>query len=266
MIDDAFIARMASKCLLTDEALDAAIRDGGAKRIQTVNLHHLALAKRDDAFAAVIDAADHVTADGWPIVTLMRSHGVEAERVTGSELLARMIGDFDFAGQRVGILGSAAEHGDTVHALLVEHGMSVVFREHGDKADWDTASIAERLNADEVDLLLVAVTPPFGDAIAEQVRVAGFTGVVLNVGGSISMAAGAVSFAPRWVRKTRTEWFYRFVQEPGRLFRRYFVDCMPVFARYVLPSYWTSQPQLTALPSGQVTAEAGELTELNRAA
>ena len=40
------------------------------------------------------------------------------------------------------------------------------------------------------------------------------------------------------VRATKIEWVYRLVQEPRRLFRRYFIECMPVFVRYVLPGYF----------------------------
>jgi N-acetylglucosaminyldiphosphoundecaprenol N-acetyl-beta-D-mannosaminyltransferase len=35
--------------------------------------------------------------------------------------------------------------------------------------------------------------------------------------------------APKFWQKTGMEWFYRFTQEPGRLFRRYFVDDMQFF-------------------------------------
>jgi N-acetylglucosaminyldiphosphoundecaprenol N-acetyl-beta-D-mannosaminyltransferase len=44
--------------------------------------------------------------------------------------------------------------------------------------------------------------------------------------------------APRWVRVTKIEWFYRLAQEPRRLFRRYFIECLPVFLKVILPSYW----------------------------
>ena len=87
MIDDAFINRMAAKCIASSEELDAIALSGGIARIQTVNLHHLALAAKYDVFAATIDNADFITADGWPIVSLLRSRGVDVGRVTGSEFL-----------------------------------------------------------------------------------------------------------------------------------------------------------------------------------
>ena len=32
------------------------------------------------------------------------------------------------------------------------------------------------------------------------------------------------------MRKNGLEWFYRFLKEPGRLFKRYFIDDIKIFA------------------------------------
>lgn len=237
MITDDFIDRMASKCILTDDDFDAAVLDHQPKRIQTVNLHHLALAARSDDFAKTIDKADFITADGWPIVSLMRSRGIDPERVTGSEFIERMLAGRQFHGKKAAILGADRHTGFDFRGQLHDSGLHVVFREHGSRNDWKPKRLASKLRKYEVDLLIVAVTPPFGDMIGEQVRKAGFGGVVVNVGGAVNMATGSASMAPRWVRATKLEWFFRLVQEPRRLFRRYFVECLPVFVRYVLPSY-----------------------------
>ncbi|MGJ9421023.1 WecB/TagA/CpsF family glycosyltransferase [Aeromicrobium sp. CF3.5] len=238
MITDDFIDRMADKCLRSDAELDAALCDPQPKRIQTVNLHHLALADRDPIFAATIEAADYISADGWPIVTLMRSRGVRTQRVTGSALVHRMIGSRTFAGLKVAILGADREVGDDVRGMFHDAGMLVEFRDHGRRDAWDPRGLARRLVADDVEMLLIAVTPPFGDRIGEAIRRCGYHGVIVNVGGSLNMVTGAAQMAPAWVRATRTEWLFRLLQEPRRLFRRYLIECPPVFLKHVLPTYW----------------------------
>lgn len=45
----------------------------------------------------------------------------------------------------------------------------------------------------------------------------------MGVGGSFDVLAGKVRRAPRWMQKLGLEWFYRFAQEPRRLWRRYLV-------------------------------------------
>ncbi|MDQ1431656.1 MAG: N-acetylglucosaminyldiphosphoundecaprenol N-acetyl-beta-D-mannosaminyltransferase, partial [Actinomycetota bacterium] len=50
--------------------------------------------------------------------------------------------------------------------------------------------------------------------------------VFLLLGGSLDMYLGRVRRAPDWVQRAGLEWFYRFLKEPRRLFRRYFVTDM----------------------------------------
>jgi N-acetylglucosaminyldiphosphoundecaprenol N-acetyl-beta-D-mannosaminyltransferase len=253
MITEDLIDRMARKCLVNDDDFDAAVLDPGSKRIQTVNLHHLALAARSEDFARTIDSADYITADGWPIVALMRSRGIDPERVTGSEFVARMISGRQFHGMKAAILGADRHVGNDFRGQLHDSGLHVVFRDHGSRRDWKPKRLARKLRKNGVELLIIAVTPPFGDMIGEEVRRAGFDGVVVNVGGAVNMVAGDSSLAPGWVRAMKIEWFYRMAHEPRRLFRRYFVECLPVFVKYVLPQYWrherTPAPTFTPAPT-----------------
>lgn len=51
----------------------------------------------------------------------------------------------------------------------------------------------------------------------------------MALGATIDFEAGNVKRAPKWVQKIAMEWFYRFLIEPKRMFRRYFVDDMKFF-------------------------------------
>lgn len=48
-------------------------------------------------------------------------------------------------------------------------------------------------------------------------------------GATVDFLAGNVKRAPKVFSENGLEWFYRFVKEPKRLFRRYFVDDMQIF-------------------------------------
>jgi N-acetylglucosaminyldiphosphoundecaprenol N-acetyl-beta-D-mannosaminyltransferase len=47
-------------------------------------------------------------------------------------------------------------------------------------------------------------------------------------GATVDFLAGTVKRAPRWMSECGLEWFYRFLMEPKRLFRRYFIDDMKI--------------------------------------
>ncbi len=53
--------------------------------------------------------------------------------------------------------------------------------------------------------------------------------VFMALGATIDFEAGLIKRAPQIVQKLRMEWFYRFLKEPRRLFRRYFVDDVQFF-------------------------------------
>jgi len=47
--------------------------------------------------------------------------------------------------------------------------------------------------------------------------------VVHGVGGSFDVMAGLTRRAPRWMQRAGLEWFYRVLQEPRRMWKRYLV-------------------------------------------
>ncbi|MCP3988512.1 MAG: WecB/TagA/CpsF family glycosyltransferase [Actinomycetia bacterium] len=57
-----------------------------------------------------------------------------------------------------------------------------------------------------------------------------YSPLYLGLGGSFAMYTGLKKRAPGLVQRLGLEWFYRFTQEPRRLFSRYFVHDMAFFA------------------------------------
>ena len=45
----------------------------------------------------------------------------------------------------------------------------------------------------------------------------------MGVGGSIDVIAGKVKRAPLWIQKYGLEWFFRLIQEPKRMWKRYLI-------------------------------------------
>ncbi len=62
----------------------------------------------------------------------------------------------------------------------------------------------------------------------------------MALGATIDFEAGTLKRAPRFWQKVGMEWLYRFLKEPKRLFRRYFVDDIGffrLFAKQLLGRY-----------------------------
>lgn len=46
-------------------------------------------------------------------------------------------------------------------------------------------------------------------------------GVMVSVGAGFDYFAGNIDRAPEWMQKSNLEWLYRLIQDPRRLFNRY---------------------------------------------
>lgn len=53
--------------------------------------------------------------------------------------------------------------------------------------------------------------------------------IFMALGATIDFEAGVKQRAPLWMQRIGLEWFYRFIHEPRRLFRRYFVHDLGFF-------------------------------------
>ena len=225
-----------TRVVATAAQLRDAVQSRGPLRVQTVNLHHIELAHSSAEFRQAILDADVITADGWPVVRAMRALGRPVERVTGSELTAALTSPTELRSvRRVGLLGASEEVGALFTARLEAAGRTVAFSEHGRHETWVPTVLHEAAAAAQLDLLLVAVTPPAGDLVAAELTRLGLGAPVVAVGGSVDMLCGVTRRAPALLRALGAEWLYRFAQEPRRLFRRYFIGGMGTFATQLLP-------------------------------
>jgi len=103
--------------------------------------------------------------------------------------------------------------------------------------DTENEKIIDMINNVRPDILWVSLTSPKQDFwIAEHfdrlnVRIA------IGVGGAFEVCSGVVDRSPLWMQRNGLEWLYRFIQEPKRLFSRYFVDA-PKFIPLIIMQKW----------------------------
>jgi N-acetylglucosaminyldiphosphoundecaprenol N-acetyl-beta-D-mannosaminyltransferase len=211
------------------------VSGGGPSRVTTINLQHLALASKSSEFAETIRTADYVTADGWPIVVAFNRLGASVQRVTGSDFVEELSAGRVPGISRVALLGSASHVGDAFEMRLLEHGIQLVQRDHGWAADWDADRLVAVAHERNVDLILISISLPQADLFAAALQSAGYLGVILNVGAALDLLVGEKRRAPRLVSSLGLEWLFRLAQEPRRLFRRYIIEGVPVFATQIAP-------------------------------
>lgn len=236
-IDDVAFDKVTMRQAVEHIAAMAKMRDR-PRYVCTGNLDHLVLIEKDPEFASAYEKADLVVADGAPVVWLSRLLAKPLpERVAGSDLFWELAKASAERGLRLfflgGAPGSAAKAADAAERRYPGAKIVGTYCPPFETFDTDVeqARILRIVRAAEPDILLVAFGAPKQEKwIVRNKDLLGVP-VCIGVGGSFEMASGVKQRAPKWVQDLGMEWFYRFVQEPTRLFRRYFVNDLPYLAR-----------------------------------
>ncbi|MCM1522264.1 MAG: WecB/TagA/CpsF family glycosyltransferase [Muribaculaceae bacterium] len=97
----------------------------------------------------------------------------------------------------------------------------------------ENREITEIINRSGATVVLVGVGAPKQEKwiAAHRSEMPGVR-LWMALGATIDFEAGNIARAPRWVQKICMEWFYRFLKEPRRMFRRYFVDDIRFFYHF----------------------------------
>jgi len=223
--------------------IEQMIASGRPHYLVTPNVDFLVQASRDLELRKILFEAHLVVCDGTPLVWASRLLGNPLpERVAGADLVPKLIHVAAQKGYRLFFLGAtpvAVEHAvqqlrHTYPELCIAGYYSPPFAE---LLEMDHDQIKQRILAAEPDLLFVAFGCPKQEKwIAMHYRSLGVP-LTAGVGGTIDFLGGTLKRAPVWMQKSGTEWLFRLVQEPRRLFRRYAND-FGIFGWSILPQWW----------------------------
>ena len=220
--------------------VDFALSTDRPHYVCTGNLDHLAKLDRDPGFVDAYREADLVLADGAPVLWLSRLSSPDLplkERVAGSDLVWDIAEASEKFGLRMFFLGGqpGAANG-AIDAILDRFPRAVVCGsycpplETFDSPD-EQAEIIDRIRSAKPNVLFVALGAPKQEKWIRKSLWDAEVPVSIGIGGALEMAAGKVRRAPLWMQRSGMEWAYRFLQEPGRLFRRYFLIDVPFLIR-----------------------------------
>jgi N-acetylglucosaminyldiphosphoundecaprenol N-acetyl-beta-D-mannosaminyltransferase len=125
----------------------------------------------------------------------------------------------------------------------------------GPFSDAENQKMVEMIRAAQPHMLFVGFGAPKQDTWIDQYQAACGVPVAVGVGGVFNFIIGRVRRAPEWMQKSGMEWLYRVAQEPRRLWRRYFVQDMPVLARIAADAFQVRVNALTASFGFETLAE-----------
>ncbi len=218
------------------ECLDACkffFEKQGCHTLFFINAHCFNIAQNNKAYRNCLERADLVLNDGIGIELAARFNGTRLlENMNGTDLIPKIIEMAYSQNKKFYLLGGQPGVIEKTKAeLLRKHpGIQIVGTHSGFFNATENEGLVAEINHSLADLLIVGMGVPRQEIwIMENLEQ--FHQLKLAIGGGaiVDFIAGKVKRAPRWIQKIKMEWFYRFVNEPKRLFKRYFVGNFAFF-------------------------------------
>lgn len=219
----------------TLSSIDKMILSGEKSYIVAINVDVVMKIEADQYLKKITDNADMVLVDGKPLVWISKwhKHPVKA-KISGSDLVPLLCEKARDKGYSVFIIGGKDGIADQAKANLEKNlpGINIVgtyappFGFEKDKNELE--KINTMISNAHPDLLIACFGCPKQEKWIYENYQKYDAKVSVCAGATVDFLAGNVNRAPRWMSEHGLEWFYRFTQEPKRMFKRYFVDDIKV--------------------------------------
>lgn len=211
-------------------ALEHAAADGTPFLVSTPNLNYLVNSQLDPEFREALLFSDLCPPDGMSIVWIARLIGLPIkERVAGSDMFeALKAAHYSAPRLKLFLFGGAEGVVESACRVLNESPCRLccvgsIYPGFGTIEEMSEDHIIDEINASGADFLLAALGAKKGQLWLQRNHYRLQTPIRAHLGATINIAAGNVTRAPSFVRKSGLEWLWRIKEEP-HLWRRYWID------------------------------------------
>lgn len=191
-------------------------------------------ARRDARVRDILNGASLCLADGVGVILASRFLGRPLpQAMQGVDFTWTMLEAIARADLSVYLLGGTPDEVCLTSEAITGRlpTLRIAGAHHGHFARGETEAVVRDINVASPDILLVAMGFPRQELWIAKHLPSLNVHVAVAEGGSFSFISGAVSRAPRWMRRAGLEWAYRLLRQPWRIRRQM---SLPVFAGIVL--------------------------------
>ena len=213
--------------LETINCVEEAILNDNHVHHVVVNAGKIVQLQKDNQLRESVNNSDIINADGQAVVWAAKFLNKPLkERVAGIDLMQNLVELAYKNNHTIFLFGAKEEVVKKVIAIYSEkYGKNLIagYR-NGYYNKEEESFIANEIASSGANMLFVAITSPkkenFLYEFKNELKAVNF---IMGVGGSFDVIAGLTKRAPLWMQNNGLEWFYRFLQEPKRMWERYLV-------------------------------------------
>lgn len=191
-----------------------------------INAAKINLMQKNEQLTKIVNSCPIINADGASIVWAAKKFNIPLkERVTGIDLFLKLVEVANKKNYKIFLFGAKEEVVNEVKTIFESKypNLQIAGVRNGYFSESEEQEIVKQIKESNADILFVAFSSPKKEFWINKYLTELNVPFVMGVGGSFDVVAGVTHRAPRWMQKHGLEWFYRFIQEPNRMWRRYLV-------------------------------------------
>lgn len=199
--------------------------------VVAINVDVVMKIEQDPYLKKITDSADMVLVDGKPLIWVSKIHKKPVKaKISGSDLVPLLCSEAAHKGYSMFIIGGKDGIAEKAKIRLEKQYPTInivgtyapPFGFENDSEELD--KINDMISEKKPDLLIACFGCPKQEKWIYENYQKYDAKVSICAGATVDFLAGNINRAPKWMSEHGLEWFYRFLQEPKRMFRRYFID------------------------------------------
>ena len=204
------------------------LHEASGKYICVANVHTTVTANENPDYLLIQNNSWITIPDGGPLCSYAKKHGFsECERTTGPDLMEEILRLSELNGYSHYFYGSTRGTLDKlVNNISLDYPdvqiagyLSPPFRK---LTEDERTEVIDSINQANPDFIWIGLGAPKQEQFMFD-NVNKFNGVMIGVGAAFDYKAGNIKRAPIWMQKLNLEWFFRLIQNPVKLYKRYLI-------------------------------------------
>lgn len=189
----------------------------------SLNVAKIVEAQKNPKLLEIINKSDIQNSDGMPVKIITQILcKKKTDRMGGLDYMDGLATKYPKL--KYYFLGSSEDAvSRTVEQYHKKYDMNIVGWRNGYFETNELNNIIDDINNKETDVLFVALGTPAKEYFLYDNKESLKCKFAVGVGGAFNIVAGISKRAPKWIQNMGMEWFYRFAQEPRRMWKRYLI-------------------------------------------
>ena len=207
--------------------VDKAIKNKEQLHHVVVNAGKIVAMQKDMQLRQSVNESDLINADGQAVVWASKVLNKPLkERVAGIDLMEKLVELSHKNNYKIFFFGAEEDIVKSVTKKFSKQYSNKIIAgyRNGYFNKQEETNIAKQISESGADILFVAISSPTKENfLYDNKKHLKNLNFIMGVGGSFDVVAGKVKRAPLWMQNSGLEWFYRFAQEPKRMWKRYLI-------------------------------------------